>query len=135
MLNQRLRQVGFTLPEVLIVVIILAILVGVAIPTYQRTIDRNYRQQAQDILTTIYYGERAYRLGNGTYVTVPATKTWADIFLDDPHTGGNPITFVVGSAGANAFTATATRNGGACGTKTVTINESRTIAGSWLACN
>ena len=131
----RFRSTGFTLTETLITVVIIAIMAGVAIPQYQRTIDRNYRQQAQDILTTIYYGERAYRLANATYVKVPTVATWNDIFMDDPEVGAvPPITFKVGAAAAATFTATATRAGGLCNGKVVTIDQTRTIAGNWLTC-
>jgi type IV pilus assembly protein PilE len=125
---------GVTLMEVLITVAIVAILAAVGLPQYRKAIERNYRQQAQDLLTTIYYGERAYRLANGKFV-VPVT--WNDIFMDDPHVGAAPpIDYAVTAAAANTFTATATRPAGTgpCAGQTLTIDETRTIAGPWLGC-
>ena len=114
------------------VVIILAILVVAAAPQYRKAVEWNYRQQAQDLLTTIYYGERAYRLVNNKFV-VPAS--WNDIFMDDPHVGASPpINFAVTSASAATFTATATRASGTCAPQALSINESRTITGGWLTC-
>ena len=52
---------GMTLTEVLIAVSIVAILASLALPQYRKKLEVNYRQQAQDLLTTIYYGERAFR--------------------------------------------------------------------------
>ena len=125
---------GVTLIEVLIAVSIVAILAAMAVPQYRKTLEVNYRQQAQDILTTIYYGERAYRLANNKFV-VPAS--WSDIFMDDPHAGAPPpIDFAVTAAAANTFTATATRaaGSGSCASQTVSIDETRTMAGPWLTC-
>lgn len=123
---------GVTLAEVLIAVAIVAILASVALPQYQKTIERNYRQQAQDLLTTIYYGERAYRLANNKFLK---TTTWTDIFMDDPHVGATPpINFAVTGATTTQFKASATRSGGTCGGKALSIDETRNIAGSWTAC-
>lgn len=127
---------GVTLMEVLIAVSIVAILASFAIPQYRKTFERNYRQQAQDLLTTIYYGERAYRLANGQYLKVPP-GLWTDIFMDDPQVGAPPpITFAVPAAAANTFTATATRPAGTgvCASKTLSIDEKRTMTGTWLTC-
>ena len=101
---------GVTLTEVLIVVVILAILAAVALPQYSKTIEVNYRQQAQDLLTTIYYGERAYRLANDKFIEPGGT--WETIFMDNPAVGDPaPITYAV-TAADDSFTATATRAGG-----------------------
>ena len=62
---------GFNLMELMITVAIIAILVAAAIPQYTKAMERNYRQQATDILTTIYYGEQAYRVVNGKFIPAP----------------------------------------------------------------
>ncbi|OGX41156.1 MAG: hypothetical protein A3C53_06330 [Omnitrophica WOR_2 bacterium RIFCSPHIGHO2_02_FULL_68_15] len=116
----------------LIVVVILAILAAVALPQYSKTIEVNYRQQAQDLLTTIYYGERAYRLANNKFV-IPAA--WSDIFMDNPAVGGAPITFEVTAAAEDTFTAAATRAGGTlCNGQAITIDQDRALLGAWLTC-
>jgi type IV pilus assembly protein PilE len=126
------RRAGFTMHEVLIALVILAILTAIALPQYQRTVEFNYRQQARDLLTTIYYGERAYRVSNTKYV-VPAN--WNDIYMDDPQVGSPaPINFAVTKATANAFTAKATRSGGMCGGRFWTVDETRTFGGNWGTC-
>ena len=120
-----------TLMELLIAVAIIAILAAVAVSQYGKTIEVNYRQQAQDLLTTIYYGERAYQLANNKYVDPGGN--WNAIFMDNPQVGAAPpITYAVTSAAAKTFTAAATRTGGSCGGSTMTIDEVRTInTGGW----
>ena len=114
-------------------VAIIAILAAVAVPRYGKAIERNYRQQAQDILTTIYYGEQAYRVTNNTFI-IPAL--WSDIFMDNPQVGAAPpITFAVTAAKAATFTAKATRSGGQCGGRTLTITETGPPGvGTWGTC-
>ena len=126
---------GFNLMELMITVAIIVILVAVGLPQYGKAIERNYRQQAQDILTTIYYGEQAYKAENNKFII---TAKWNDIFMENPQVGVvPPITFAVTAAGATTFTATATRaGGGQCGGRTLTINEGGPtgVVGSWLTC-
>ena len=125
---------GFTLTEVLVAVAIVGILAAMGLPQYRKAVERDYRRQAQDILTTIYYGERAYRLANSKFIAIPPAA-WTDIYVDDPHVGAlPPILFTVNAAAANTFTATATRRAGSgvCASKVIQIDENRTLTGDWI---
>jgi prepilin-type N-terminal cleavage/methylation domain-containing protein len=124
------RRTGFTLMELLVVVIVIAILAAVAIPNYRRSIERGYWRQANDLLLTIYHGERAYFLTNNKYHgPLDASKSmdeWRKIHMDNPNTGGIPVDFRVTAAAAPpGFKATAKRVGGPCDNKTQTIDEQR----------
>ena len=126
---------GVTLVELMIVVLILGVLAGIALPTYSRTVERTYRQEAQDILYAVYQGERSYYLTNNAYFG-PLTDTssmseWRTIYMDNPNLGSIPVTFTVGVPGAGTFSATATRVGGRCAGHTVTIDQGRTLGGTW----
>ncbi|MBI4342304.1 MAG: prepilin-type N-terminal cleavage/methylation domain-containing protein [Candidatus Omnitrophica bacterium] len=126
---------GFSLMELMIVVIVIGILAVMAFPQFQRATEQGYFRAARDIVQTIYSGEQVYRTSNNIYVN-PATcaQPWRCIYMDNPN--GNPalpVTFTVGGIGLNTFTVTATRNGGNCNGKTQTLDQNRTVGGTSLA--
>jgi len=133
------RRGGFTLAELLIVVIILSILAGISIPNYRRMVERNYLRQAEDILLSIYAGERAHFFSNtpNSYYDQVAGVSWDPIFVEDPNLGvAPPVTFSAICAGpcTAGFIATATRTGGPCSGWTQIINQTRQFLGPWPTC-
>lgn len=62
---------AFTLVEMLIVVLILAILMAVALPLYLAAISNSARRTARGNLHTIINAEQAYRLKNDHYTNDP----------------------------------------------------------------
>jgi len=118
--------------EVVFVLIIMGIMTAVAVPTLRRSVvERGYWRQAQDVLLTIYTGERMYFFRNGAYynMTDPNDNVqWRQIDMDNPNFAA--VAFSVSAAGIGpgaTFTATADRGGGL----TRTINQGRTFGGSW----
>lgn len=107
-------------------VLITAILASMALPQYQKTVERGYWRSAQDLLQTIYAGEQIYWTNNEFYIdpeTAPAT--WLDIYLDNPNLPGRPTPskFLVTDVTASTFTATAARGDGRC----MSLDESNTL--------
>ncbi len=135
--NTRLTAQGFTLLELMVAVIILGILGSLALPTYQRSVERRYWRQAQDLLHAIYAGERAYYFATGSYHDPgPCDETlcdqveWQKICTEPPFSGSVPLAFEVDTTtpcGVPAcFTAKATHTSG--------LGESMTIDQENMLC-
>lgn len=65
--RKRLKQGGFTLIELMIVVVIIAILAAMAIPRFMRASVKSKQTEAKLVLKQIYTMQRAYRQENDTY--------------------------------------------------------------------
>ena len=73
---------GFTLIELLVVVLIIGILSAVALPQYQKTVEKSRATQAFALLKTVGQAAEAYNLANGNYPT-----TFDELAVDIPWTG------------------------------------------------
>jgi type IV pilus assembly protein PilE len=99
---------GFTLIEVMIVVVIIGILVAIAWPSYQRQLAKGRRASAQTFMADVANKQQQYILDARTYApdfaTLPNTTPPADL--------ANFYTFAMVAAGPPpSFTITATAIG------------------------
>ena len=58
---------GFTLIEILIVVVVLGVMAGLAIPVYRNNVEQSKDDEAKVNLYAIYTAEKIYKANYGTY--------------------------------------------------------------------
>ena len=75
--------VGFTLVELLVVVLIIGILAAVALPEYKFSVDKTRFSKLISMVKNIIKAEEVYYLSNGKY-----TSTWSELDISFPGTVG-----------------------------------------------
>ncbi|ACC99071.1 PilE-like protein [Elusimicrobium minutum Pei191] len=77
---------GFTLIELLVVVLIIGILAAIALPQYQKAVEKSRSAEALILLKAIYESAERYNLATGLW---PQSSEWdvLDISLDNLATG------------------------------------------------
>jgi len=120
---------GFTLLELVIVIIVIGILVAMALPQFTRMAERGRVAEAKAGLDMIRKAEGIWYAENSAYT---ADMTTTGLGKDIPEISTLPVTewtyLVV--TGLNTFTATATRVRGENAAATITIDNTGVVGGT-----
>ncbi|HNX68136.1 MAG TPA: prepilin-type N-terminal cleavage/methylation domain-containing protein [Candidatus Omnitrophota bacterium] len=134
----KITKMGFTLAELLMVVVIIGIFGAIALPRFFPQQEKARVSEAIGILSAIRQGELAYRLENTGYLAqttatdATATAKWNQIGMDNPNTTANrKFTYLVQyTIGVDSFKAQATRMDGDYKDKCIVLDQSGTWSGN-----
>ena len=103
------NKTGFTLIEVMVVVIIIGILASISIPSFNKSMDNARAKEAHSTLELIYNAQKIYKLDKKIYST---SLDGMASYLDNPNNTAEYYTYEVSATGGTSFVAKADRNGG-----------------------
>jgi type IV pilus assembly protein PilE len=124
---------GFSLVEVMVVLVILSILIALAVPRYTRAIEQSRADAAAANLRAIWAAEQLYWLDQRSYTADLASLS--SLGLLDPGVLGSALGYAydVSLPTDGGFTATASRTGSDAWSGQYTIDETGSFAGSVTA--
>jgi type IV pilus assembly protein PilE len=129
----RVRMKGVTLIELMIVIVVVAILASIAVPSYRQYVLRSHRVEAKTALLNLAAAQEKFYLENNTYATNAELATAPPDGLGLAATTENSWYTIAIANGADAttFSATATATGTQtadtdCATFTLTAQGVRT---------
>lgn len=85
--NKHRKQAGFTLIELMVVVIIIAILAGLIIPRFMGETDKAKQAKAKMQIESLESALKMYKLDNGSY---PTTEQGLKALVETPSVGNLP---------------------------------------------
>jgi type IV pilus assembly protein PilE len=125
-----MRKRGFTLLELLVVIIIIGILATLAMPQYLKSTERAKGAKARNALGLISRAEKMYRAEKDKYTTT-LTDLYSYMELSDV-AADKDWCYTVSGASATGFLATAARaSGGSLGGATITLDQNGTWGGNF----
>jgi general secretion pathway protein G len=85
--NKHRKQAGFTLIELMVVVVIIAILAGLVIPRFMGETDKAKQAKAKMQIESLESALKMYKLDNGSY---PTTEQGLKALVETPAVGNLP---------------------------------------------
>lgn len=115
---------GFTLIELMIVVVIIGILAAVAIPKFNQVSKRSKEAEAGPVLKQMRTLQERYLQAEGTYAAALADLEGAAVNFAD----GKYYSFQLGAANANSFVACAVPLDASLGLRSFRIDQGGNLA-------
>lgn len=131
-----LAAAGFSLIEVMIVVVVVALLLSLAYPSYQEFLMKSRRTEAKELLYTVAQRQQQFFTINDVYTTnaaddlgVPTTSSngYYTLSIAAGHTGNIATSY---SMSATPVSGTSQADDAACGTFTLTSLGVKSTSGS-----
>ncbi|MEM7083571.1 MAG: type IV pilin protein [Pseudomonadota bacterium] len=101
------KQGGFSLIELMITVVIIAIVTSIALPSYREHVQRTHRTDATAALLRVAAEQEKFYIANNTY-----TDDLTDLDIDGTEEGLYTLTIDAGADLVTTFTATASPKAG-----------------------
>ena len=115
---------GFTLIEMMMLVVILGILVGIALPSYQEHVRKGYRAEGQAFLNDVAARQERYASQNNTYITSDSDRSKLGV---DSQSQTKRYTLTLSSTNDYTLTATPTFSDPKCGNLTLDARGVRDV--------
>lgn len=125
------KRSGFTLIELFIVVLVVAILAAIAIPILSKNIEKSKTGEVISILNLIRMAEKDYFLDSKPVKTY--TTDFSLLSIDNPNniaSANRYFSYTIPTGDSNGFTATATRKDGPYAGDWYTIDQNGSITSS-----
>lgn len=117
---------GFTLIEMMIVVVILGILVSIALPSYQEHVRKGYRAEGQAFLNDVAARQERYNSQNNTYITAVSDENLRKLGVA-AQSQTKRYTLSLASTNGYTLTATPTFSDPKCGNLTLDAQGVRDV--------
>ncbi|MBU1087833.1 MAG: prepilin-type N-terminal cleavage/methylation domain-containing protein [Candidatus Omnitrophica bacterium] len=134
-----MKKKAFTLIELMLTVMVIAILVSIAIPNYINTVERARAREAVSTLESMRAAEQSYAAERRSFINLTdgagtaIAGTWEAIGLEDPNLNANNSWIYILNdvpAAGNTFNATASRINGPYSGKTIILDQDGADGGS-----
>ena len=131
--SARRQRRGFTLAEVMIVVVVSMMILSWAMPNYFQAVEQSRIDLVGANLLMIWTAQRMYFVNNATYASSTAALVTAgllDSSFESGTTADGKYEYTIDSASASAFKATAERKSGERWAGNLSIDQGGNLTGS-----